>query len=136
MGLIEDKLGFAPKLRDVLDSGKGDAQAVFALTGSVGNTDTTAKTLGTLPAGARIIDIILDVTTAFDGTGSNDVQVGDGSTDNHFGSNGVGSAGQTLTGWGTNFGADNGGDITAKYVDGGGDSSNGQAEVTVLYLAS
>lgn len=135
MSWVKDKLGLAPRLRDALDSGSGEPQAVFTITGTIDNTDTTAKVLGTIPEDAVLVGIWLDVTTAFDSSGSDDVQVGDGSTDNHYGSADVSATGQTLTGW-TNLGAVSNRDFTAKYVDGGGDSTTGAARVTGVFLAS
>lgn len=54
----------------------------------MGNTltynDTTAKTLFTLPAGSRLTRLLFNVTTAFNGSGTDTVNVGDGTTQNRF----------------------------------------------------
>lgn len=49
---------------------------VVALVASLAYTDTTAKTLFTIPDTAVIIDWILNVTTAFNDTGTDQVSIG------------------------------------------------------------
>lgn len=62
-------------------------------------TDTTAKTLFTLPAGAIIVDWILNVTTAFNDSGTDQVNIGITGTAAKFASAlDVSSAGLKTTG--------------------------------------
>lgn len=136
MSFIQKALGVQPELRDVLDGGPGEPQAVFAQVGTVTYTDTTEKTLFELPEGAVILDIIVDVVTAFDDGTSNVLDIGDGTTANHYVNDlDVSATGQTVTGW-SNLGAVTNLPVTATYVSGGGTETAGEATVTVLYAAS
>jgi hypothetical protein len=47
-------------------------------------TDTTAKDLFTLPAGAVIIGFVFNVTTQFDDSGTDLIDIGDGTTPDRF----------------------------------------------------
>lgn len=46
--------------------------------------DTVAKSLFSLPPSARILDFTVDVTTAFDDTGTDLLNIGTADDDNHF----------------------------------------------------
>lgn len=50
-----------------------DATVVHAKRATLAHTDTTAKDLFSLPAGAQILDWQINVTTAFDDSGSSDI---------------------------------------------------------------
>ena len=52
------------------------AGQLSAITTTIAYTNTTAVTIGTIPANAQIIDINIDVTTAFDAATTNTVTVG------------------------------------------------------------
>lgn len=135
MSLVRDALGLSPRLRRILDAGPGDPQALFAQTNTVAHTDTTAKTLFDLPADAVIVDIVLNVTTAFNDGTTDNLDVGHSTTNGFYGTQAVGTAGQRLTGW-TNLGpVGTDRTVTATY-SGGGTATAGQATVTVLYLTS
>lgn len=66
-----------------------------AVTTTIAYTNTSAVTIATIPAGAQIIDINIDVTTAFDAGTTNTVTVGkNGSAAAFVASTSVGSAGR------------------------------------------
>lgn len=131
--------GIAPRVRRLLDGGTGESQAVFALRGTVGfGDDGSPVTLGVLPAGSDVVGITVDVTTAFDDTGTDQLDVGKSGTGTHFKSNlDVSSTGQTTTGW-SNLGDVGTSNVTviAQYDGANGDAAAGSATVTVFYVAS
>lgn len=57
--------------------------AIACMYNTVAYTDTTAKTLFTLPAGAVVVGVKVVITTAFDGT-TPVLDIGRGSTANYF----------------------------------------------------
>jgi len=98
-------------------------------------TDTTDKTLFTIPANSNVCGITLNVQTAFDDSGTDVVDIGKSGTTNHFVNDlTVTASGQTVTGW-SNLGDVGTSDITvvAKYVGQTGDATNGQAELFMFW---
>jgi hypothetical protein len=80
------------------------SQVVFQSRNTVAYTDTAAKNLFQIPANADIVGITVNVTTAFDDTGTDLLDIGKTGTGNFFKNDlDVSSAGQTVTGW-SNFG--------------------------------
>ena len=66
-----------------------------AVTNTIAYSDSSAVTIGTIPANAQIIDINIDVTTAFNAVTTNTVTVGkSGSAAAYVASTSVGSAGR------------------------------------------
>lgn len=60
------------------------APVLYAQRATLAYTDTTAKELFTLPAGAIIVNFFVNVTAAFDDTGTNVIDLGDGDTADRF----------------------------------------------------
>lgn len=80
-------------------TGYSTGGAVSVLRATLAYTDTTAKALFTIPAGAYIIDWVVNVTTAFDDTGTDQVNLGITGTAAKFASAlDVSSAGLVTTG--------------------------------------
>jgi hypothetical protein len=110
-----------------------------AVTGTVTYTDSSAVTIGTIPANAQIVNINIDVTTAFDAGSTNTMTVGkSGSAAAFVASTSVGSAGRAsvattgvYSAW-----ADVGASqvpVTATYGQTGTAASAGAARVTIVY---
>lgn len=71
------------------------AGVLSAITTTIAYTDTAAVTIGTLPANCQIVDINIDVTTAFNAATTNTVTVGkNGTAAAYVASTSVGSAGR------------------------------------------
>lgn len=129
----------SPSNRDTFnEDATGGQKGVFARTNTVTFADTTAKTLFTLPARARILDIKVDVDTAFDSSGTDQLSVGKSGTNNHFVSaldvSSTGRKTPTLTNLGTVGAADIA--VVGIYAQSVADATAGQATVTVLYVLS
>jgi len=98
----------------------------------------TGVLMGTLPAGAQIIDCVVNVVTAFNAGSTNVLTVGTNSTDfnNIMGSSDIteGTPGgyRALTGAGVEFAAD--ADVYIKYTQSGTTADTGQAVVVVAYV--
>ena len=110
-----------------------------AVTATVAYTDSSAVTIATLPANSQIIDINIDVTTAFNAGTTNTMTVGKtGSAAAFVASTSVGSAGRAsvattgvYSAW-----ADTGSSeisVTATYGQSGTAATAGAARVTVVY---
>ena len=131
---IKDLAGLAPELREVLASDEGGGVLV-GLTATVAYTDTTAKNLFVVPNGAIIVGIDVNVSTAFNSSGTDLLDIGKTGTANHFKNDlDVSAAGQTVTGW-SNLGAvaaDT--QITATYVQSVADAAAGAARITFTCL--
>ena len=117
------------------------AGMLSAITATVAYTDTSAVTIGTLPAGAQIVDINIDVTTAFNAGTTNTVTVGKtGSAAAYVTSTSVGSAGRAsvattgvYSAW-ANVGSTNDVDYaTVTFAQTGTAASAGAARVTIVY---
>lgn len=126
---IEDGDGFAPP-------SYGGALAVKYA--SVAYTNTSAKSLFTLPKGAVIIAWITNVGTAFNSSGTDLLDIGDTATGARFANDiDVSSTGQKLTGYVVselNVPLTEDTTITATYAQSVADASAGAAVVACLYM--
>ena len=110
-----------------------------AITGVVSYTDASAVTIGTLPANAQIVNINIDVTTAFDAGTTNTVTVGKaGSAAAFVASTSVSSAGRAsvattgvYSAWADVGAAEV--PVTATYGQTGTAAANGSMRITVVY---
>ena len=110
-----------------------------AITNTIAYSNSSAVTIGTIPANAQIVDVNIDVTTAFN-AGTNDlISVGkSGSAAAFVADTDVSSAGRAsvattgvYSAW-----ADTGSsevDVTATYTQTGTAASAGAARVTIVY---
>lgn len=110
-----------------------------AVTNTVAYTDSSAVTIGTVPANAQIVNIHIDVTTAFNAGTTNTMTVGkSGSAAAFVASTSVGSAGRAsvattgvYSAW-----ADVGTydvPVTATFAQTGTAATAGAARVTIVY---
>lgn len=110
-----------------------------AVTNTIAYTNSSAVTIGTIPANAQIVNINIDVTTAFDAASTNTLTVGkSGSAAAFVASTSVGSAGRAsvattgvYSAW-----ADVGTSevpVTATYSQTGTAATAGAARVTIVY---
>lgn len=112
-------------------------KVVASQTATVAFTDTAAKDLFTLPAGAQILDVLVDVTTAFDAGDDNDLDIGKDGAAAHFVNDADVSAAGRVTGtrafanWADIGSADV--TVTATYVPDGAAATAGAARITVVY---
>lgn len=115
------------------------AGVLSAITTTVAYTNATVVSIGTLPANAQIVDVNIDVTTAFNAATTNTVTVGkNGSAAAFVASTSVGSAGRAsvattgvYSAW-----ADTGStevDIGVTFSQTGTAATAGAARVTVVY---
>jgi uncharacterized membrane protein len=115
------------------------AGVLSAITTTIAYTDTAAVTIGTLPANCQIVDINIDVTTAFNAASTNTVTVGKtGTAAAYVASTSVGSAGRAsvastgvYSAW-----ADTGSSeltATVTFSQTGTAASAGAARVTIVY---
>ena len=115
------------------------AGVLSAITTTVAYTDTSAVTIGTLPADAQIVDVNIDVTTAFNAGTTNTVTVGKtGSAAAFVASTSVGSAGRAsvattgvYSAWADTGSAEV--DATVTFSQTGTAASAGAARVTIVY---
>lgn len=116
------------------------AGVLSAITATIAYTDTSAVTIGTLPAGAQIVDVNIDVTTAFDAGTTNTVTVGKtGSAAAFVTATSVGSAGRAsvattgvYSAW-ANVGTSDVDYATVTFSQTGTAASAGAARVTIVY---
>lgn len=110
---------------------------IGCLTKAVLYTDTTAVTVGYLPANSHIIDIKVAVATAFDAGGADYIDIGDSSTANKFADNvNVASTGQasvTQAYVGSVLSTTAPTEIQAVYVPAGSTPTAGASYVTIVY---
>lgn len=110
-----------------------------AVTSTIAYSDSSAVTIGTIPANAQIVDINIDVTTAFNAATTNTITVGkSGSAAAFVASTSIGSAGRAsvattgvYSAW-----ADVGSSevpVTATYSQTGTAATAGAARVTIVY---
>jgi hypothetical protein len=110
-----------------------------AITTTVAYTNSSAVTIGTIPANSQIVDINIDVTTAFDAGTTNTMTVGKTGSANAFvTATSVDSAGRasvastgTYSAW-----ADTGSSevtATATFAQTGTAATAGAARVTIVY---
>ena len=110
-----------------------------AVTTTIAYTNATAVTIATIPAGAQIVDINIDVTTAFNAGTTNTVTVGtSASAAAYVTSTSVGSAGRAsvattgvYSAWANTGSSDLSATIT--YSQTGTAASAGAARVTIVY---
>jgi len=110
-----------------------------AVTTTFAYTNATAVTIATIPAGAQIVDINIDVTTAFNAGTTNTVTVGtSASAAAYVTSTSVGSAGRAsvastgvYSAWANTGTSDVSATIT--YSQTGTAASAGAARVTIVY---
>jgi hypothetical protein len=116
------------------------AGQLSAITATIAYTDTSAVTIGTIPAGAQIIDVNIDVTTAFNAGTTNTVTVGKtGSAAAFVAATSVGSAGRAsvattgvYSAW-ANVGTSDIDYATVTFSQTGTAASAGAARVTIVY---
>jgi hypothetical protein len=110
-----------------------------AVTTTIAYTNATAVTIATIPANAQIVDINIDVTTAFNAGTTNTVTVGtSASAAAYVTSTSVGSAGRAsvassgvYSAWANTGSSDLSATIT--YSQTGTAASAGAARVTIVY---
>jgi hypothetical protein len=110
-----------------------------AVTTTIAYTNATAVTIATIPANAQIVDINIDVTTAFNAGTTNTVTVGTSSSAAAYvASTSVGSAGRAsvattgvYSAWANTGSSDLSATIT--YSQTGTAASAGAARVTIVY---
>jgi hypothetical protein len=118
------------------------AGQLSAITATIAYTDTGAVTIGTLPAGAQIVDVNIDVTTAFNAATTNTVTVGKTGTAAAFvTATSVGTAGRAsvattgvYSAW-ANVGTSDVDYATVTYSQTGTAATAGAARVTIVYKA-
>ena len=110
---------------------------IGCLTKAVVFTDTTAVTVGYLPANSHIIDMKVAVATAFDAGGADYIDIGSASVANAYADNvNVASTGQatvTQATVGSIISSTNPSQIKAVYVPAGSTPTAGAAYVTIVY---
>jgi hypothetical protein len=110
-----------------------------AVTNTIAYTNSSAVTIGTVPAGAQIVDINIDVTTAFDAATTNTITVGkSGSAAAFVAATDVDAAGRAsvattgvYSAWADVGSADV--SVTATYAQTGTAAAAGAARVTIVY---
>ena len=110
-----------------------------AVTTTLAYTDASAVTIATIPANSQIVDIFIDVTTAFNAASTNTVTVGKtGSAAAFVASTSVGSAGRAsvattgvFSAWADTGASDVSATIT--YTQTGTAATAGAARVTIVY---
>ena len=115
------------------------AGVLSAITTTIAYTNSSAVSIGTLPANAQIVDINIDVTTAFNAATTNTVTVGKtGSAAAFVASTSVGSAGRAsvattgvYSAWADTGSAEV--DATVTFSQTGTAASAGAARVTIVY---
>ena len=115
------------------------AGVLSAITTTIAYTNTSAVSIGTLPANAQIVDVNIDVTTAFDAGTTNTVTVGKtGSAAAFVTSTSVGSAGRAsvattgvYSAWANTGSAEV--DATVTFAQTGTAATAGAARVTIVY---
>ena len=98
---------------------------------------TNTSTIGIIPANSQIVDVILNVTTVANDSGTATVQVGNaGDTDEYLPATNVKALATTrgtIQTEGTDIGASDQ-TVTATFTAANGDGTTGAATVTVLYI--
>ena len=121
-------------------AGQNVGSPILTQTGTIAHTDTSV-TVATLPANAQILEIVVDVTTAFNDTGTDLLDIGDGSTANLYADNlnlaalgrVLGSSDASQLGNYADIGASNL-SVVATYTGQNGNASAGAARITVYYV--
>jgi hypothetical protein len=115
------------------------AGVLSAITTTIAYTDTAAVSIGTIPANAQIVDVNIDVTTAFNAAGTDTVTVGKtGSAAAFVASTSVAAAGRAsvattgvYSAW-ANIGTTDI-DATVTFSQSGTAATAGAARVTIVY---
>ena len=115
------------------------AGVLSAITTTIAYTNASAVSIGTLPANAQIVDINIDVTTAFNAASTNTVTVGKtGSAAAYVASTSAGSAGRAsvattgvYSAWADTGSAEL--DATVTFSQTGTAATAGAARVTIVY---
>ena len=115
------------------------AGVLSAITTTIAYTNASAVSIGTIPANAQIVDINIDVTTAFDAAGTDTVTVGKtGSAAAFVASTSVAAAGRAsvattgvYSAW-ANIGTTDV-DATVTFTQTGTAATDGAARVTIVY---
>jgi hypothetical protein len=110
-----------------------------AVTNTIAYTNSSAVTVGTIPANAQIVNVNIDVTTAFNAATTNTIAIGkSGSAAAYVAATGVGSAGRAsvastgvYSAWADVGAAEVA--VTATYAQSGTAASAGAARVTIVY---
>lgn len=122
-------------------SGANCGLPILVQTATVAYTNTTAKNLFILPAGSQVLSVIVDVTTAFDSSGTDLLDIGttasgalyvndlDVSSTGHNVCTLVAANLASILNVGTSDVT-----VTATYAQSVADAANGAATVTVLYI--
>jgi uncharacterized membrane protein len=118
------------------------AGQLSAITTTIAYTDTSAITIGTIPANSQIINVNIDVTTAFNAGTTNNVTVGKtGSAAAYVASTAVGSTGRAsvattgvYSAW-ANVGTSDVDYATVTFSQTGTAATAGAARVTIVYKA-
>lgn len=98
-------------------------------------TDTTAKDLFTLPSGAVLIGFVANVTTGFDDTGTDLVDIGDGSTADRFVADfDASSAGISLVASDDEAALSADTVVKGVYTGSNADAANGAMTITAVYI--
>ena len=115
------------------------AGVLSAITTTIAYTNTAAVSIGTLPANCQIVDINIDVTTAFNAGTTNNVTVGKtGTAAAYVASTSVGSTGRAsvastgvYSAWADTGSAEL--DATVTFSQTGTAATAGAARVTIVY---
>jgi hypothetical protein len=118
------------------------AGQLSAITATIAYSDTSAVTIGTIPANAQIVNVNIDVTTAFDAGTTNTVTVGKtGSAAAYVTATSVGSAGRAsvattgvYSAW-ADVGSADVDYATVTFSQTGTAATAGAARVTIVYKA-
>jgi uncharacterized membrane protein len=118
------------------------AGQLSAITTTIAYTDTSAITIGTIPANSQIINVNIDVTTAFNAGTTNNVTVGKtGSAAAYVASTAVGSTGRAsvattgvYSAW-ANVGTSDVDYAMVTFSQTGTAATAGAARVTIVYKA-
>ena len=112
----------------------GMAMGVVVLQGTVTRTNTTAKALFTLPAGAIPLLATVQVETAFNDSGTDLLTVGEGSDGDHFASGiDVSATGAKLIAINESGVLTKQTQVTATYTGQNGNSTTGRAKINMIY---
>lgn len=108
---------------------------LYAQRATLAYTDTTAKDLFTLSSGAQIIGFVVNVTTAFNDSGTDLVDIGDGTTADRFVADlDVSSAGISLVASDDEAALSADTVVKGVYTGGNTDASAGAATITAVYI--
>ena len=113
---------------------------IVSQTNTLTYANTTAKNLFVLPAGAQILNVIIDITTAFNSSGTDLIDVGTAADGAYYVNDATASAAghfaATLVSTNIagilNIGTSDV-QVTATYVQSVADASAGSAQITIVY---